>query len=100
MQRILQDLNAAENERPQAGIEETIAAIDQFMSQSVEDWMNGEHRPNRETERAQERLLFADLLDYHRSFHCYSLKDRRHLMQKLLKWPVKAPDIACRCRER
>jgi hypothetical protein len=68
IERILQDLNAAENARPQAGIEETIAAIDLFMSPSVEGWTNGEHSPNREAGRAQERLLFADLPDYHRSF--------------------------------
>lgn len=28
--------------------------------------MNGEHRPNREAERAIERLLFTDLPDYKR----------------------------------
>ena len=68
IERILQDLNAAENARPEAGVDETIAAIDRICSPKVEGWMNGEHQPNREAQRAQERLLFADLPDYHRSF--------------------------------
>jgi hypothetical protein len=68
IERSPQDLNTAENARPRAGIEETIAAIDRKMAPSVEGWMNGEHRPNREAERARERLLFTDLPDYHRSF--------------------------------
>jgi len=67
IERVLAALNAAENSLPHATVDAVISAIDRTMSQGVEGWMNGDHRPDREAERMIERLLFADLPDYHRS---------------------------------
>lgn len=67
IERTLENLNAAENSRAESGVDEVVAAIDRTMSLSVEGWMNGEHRPDREAERTIERSLFADFPDYRRS---------------------------------
>lgn len=67
IEHALGKLNASENALATAGIEGVIAANDRAMAPSVQGWMNGTHRPDREAERAIERLLFADLPDYHRS---------------------------------
>ena len=67
IERTINSFNSAENSVSESRIDEVIAAIDRTMSPAVEGWMNGEHRPNREAERAIERLLFADLPDYQRS---------------------------------
>jgi hypothetical protein len=61
-------LNEVENRRPELSIEDTIAGIDSVMADEVEGWANGIHTPNRETDRQTERLLFAALPDYHRTF--------------------------------
>ncbi|MCW5889265.1 MAG: nuclear transport factor 2 family protein [bacterium] len=67
IERALDAINAAENALAELGVEGVIAAIDRTMAPSVEGWMNGGHRPDREAERAVERWLFAELPDYHRS---------------------------------
>jgi hypothetical protein len=60
-------LNAAENNRPNTSVEKTIADADAMMAPDVEGWDNGVHKPDREVERQNERILFAAMPDYHRS---------------------------------
>lgn len=38
-------------------VDSVISAIDRTMSQGVEGWMNGDHRPEREAERMSERMI-------------------------------------------
>lgn len=65
---MLRRLNEIENRRPHQSVDETIAGIDSVMAHEVEGWTNGVHTPNREAERQTERVLFAVLADYHRTF--------------------------------
>ena len=65
---ILQRLNAAENDRVNSTVEETMARIDAIMAPDVEGWRNGVHFADREAERAIERRSFGVLADYHRTF--------------------------------
>lgn len=64
----LRALNAAENDRPQAGVEATSARIDEIMAPDVEGWRNGTHFPSRDAERDLERKAFGALADYNRQF--------------------------------
>jgi hypothetical protein len=66
VENVIRQLNEAENNRPNLSVDETIAGIDAVMASDVETWMNGEHHPDRETERVMERVLFAKIEDYHR----------------------------------
>ncbi len=66
VEKALKRLNEAENRRPRASIEETIAGIDAVMAADVEGWKNGVHAPNREAERQGERILLDVVTDYHR----------------------------------
>ena len=68
IERALRALNAAENNRPTAGVEETSASIDALMAHDVEGWRGGTHVPNRAAEREMERAGFGALPDYHRDF--------------------------------
>ena len=65
---VLRRLNDGENRRAETTVEETIAAIDAVMADDVEGWTNGAHTPNREAERTTERVLFALMEDYRRTF--------------------------------
>lgn len=64
----LRELNAAENDRVNAGVEATSARIDQIMAKDVEGWRNGVHVPSRDSEREVERKAFDALVDYNRQF--------------------------------
>jgi hypothetical protein len=64
----LRELNAAENDRVNSGVEATSARIDAIMAPEVEGWRNGVHVPSRESEREVERKAFGALVDYHRQF--------------------------------
>ncbi len=66
IERVLKQLNEAENRRPNVSVEETIAGIDAIMAADVEGWHNGVHVPNRDAERQTERMLFESIADYHR----------------------------------
>lgn len=65
---LLNQLNAAENGRPNATVEETSARIDALMDPDVEGWRNGVHVPNRAAEKEMEMKAFAAMTDYHRTF--------------------------------
>jgi hypothetical protein len=62
----LQQLNEAENARPQSTVEETSARIDAVMSPEVQGWWNGVHVPGRAAEKEGERRVFEAMADYHR----------------------------------
>ncbi|WP_375286050.1 nuclear transport factor 2 family protein [Sphingomonas sp.] len=64
----LHRLNAAENSRPTATVEEISSKIDQIMAPDVEGWRNGAHVSSREAEREVEKKAFGALTDYHRTF--------------------------------
>ncbi|HWW58886.1 MAG TPA: nuclear transport factor 2 family protein [Sphingopyxis sp.] len=64
----LRQLNAAENSRPNATVEEVSAGIDKVMAPDVHGWRGGVHVPNRAAEREVERAAFGALADYHRTF--------------------------------
>jgi predicted ester cyclase len=68
IEKVLNQLNEAENRRPKVSVEETIAGIDAVMAPNVEGWHNGVHVPNREADRQGERVLFEMMPDYHRDF--------------------------------
>lgn len=68
LRQTLLQLNAAENQSIEAGVEAKIAAIDATMSPSWEGWTNGKHTRARDTERNTEARLFTLLPDYQRTF--------------------------------
>ena len=68
IEKVLHQLNEAENRRPKVSVAETVAGIDAVMADDVEGWHNGVHTPNREAERVGERVLFEMIPDYHRTF--------------------------------
>ncbi|MBI1194132.1 MAG: hypothetical protein GC205_13315 [Bacteroidetes bacterium] len=63
----LRNLNAAENARPETGVEVVSTKIDAIMAPDVEGWRNGVYVPDRATEREVERKSFGALTDYHRT---------------------------------
>lgn len=62
----LRRLNAAENSRPGATVEETSARLDAVMAPDVHGWRNGTPVPDRTAERKGEFGVFTALPDYHR----------------------------------
>ena len=66
IQETIKALNAAENQLSSNGVEKTMVSIDKLMTHDVEGWANGEHRPDRETERKFDRILLTDIPDYRR----------------------------------
>jgi hypothetical protein len=68
IESVLRELNAAENDRVNAGVEATNARIDRIMAPDVQGWRNGVHFPSRDSEREIERKGFGALPDYHRDF--------------------------------
>ncbi len=64
----LRQLNAAENQSIELGIESKIAAIDATMADNWEGWSNGQHSSSRTAERQSEQVLFGMFPDYQRSF--------------------------------
>lgn len=64
----LMRLNAAENQSMGLGVESKIAAIDETHALNWEGWSNGDHSPDRESERQNEIGLFSLLPDYNRTF--------------------------------
>jgi len=68
IRQTLERLNAAENQSMDLGIESKIAAIDATHASDWEGWSNGNHSPNRESERQSEVGLFSLLPDYNRTF--------------------------------
>jgi hypothetical protein len=64
----LRRLNATENSRPHATVDEVSAGIDALMAPDVEGWRNGVHTPSRAAEREVEKKAFGALADYNRQF--------------------------------
>lgn len=64
----LRALNAAENSRPNATVEEVSAGIDKVMAPDVHGWRGSVHVPSRAAEREVESKAFGALADYHRTF--------------------------------
>ncbi len=64
----LEQLNAAENQSLEIGLEKKIADIDATMADDWEGWSNGVHASSRTAERQTERVLFTVFPNYQRSF--------------------------------
>lgn len=64
----LEQLNAAENQSAELGLDAKVAAIDSTMAVSWEGWTNGQHSVNRAAERETERVLYQVFPDYQRKF--------------------------------
>jgi hypothetical protein len=67
IEELIRKINEAENMRPGATVEETIAAIDAVCARDFQGRLNGGEFHDRATERQGERMLFSSLPDYQRS---------------------------------
>ncbi len=67
IEELIGKINGAENMRPGATVEETIAAIDAVCAPDFQGRLNGGAFHGRETGRQSERMLFSGFPDYHRS---------------------------------
>lgn len=67
IENLIDKLNAAENNRPNSTVEETIASIDAVCAPDFQGRLNNQPFHDRETERQGERMLFTMIPDYHRT---------------------------------
>jgi hypothetical protein len=67
IEELIRKINKAENVRPSASVEETIAAIDAVCAPDFQGRLNGSAFHDRATERQGERMLFSSMPDYQRS---------------------------------
>ena len=66
IENLIDKLNAAENNRPNSTVEETMASIDAVCAPDFQGRLNNQPFHDREAERQAEKMLFTMIPDYRR----------------------------------